>query len=93
MSGSGSAGVSKKRRRDSVKHAVPPATPSKNTNTEVGPVAATEEQHHIKVVTHYRPILFVDYMAPGELVIVERPLVDVLATLPPAYFRHKYGAS
>ncbi|KAI0374397.1 WD40 repeat-like protein [Pilatotrama ljubarskyi] len=28
-----------------------------------------------------------------ELVVVERPLVDVLAKLPPAYFKPKYGAS
>lgn len=50
-----------------------------------------EEQ--LKLITQYRPILFVDYLGPGELIVVERPLVDVLATLPPAYFRHKYGAS
>ncbi|TFK41379.1 WD40-repeat-containing domain protein [Crucibulum laeve] len=46
-----------------------------------------------KMVTHYRPILYVDFLDKGELVVVERPLVDVLATLPPAYFKHKYGAS
>ncbi|KAJ3919467.1 WD40 repeat-like protein [Lentinula edodes] len=50
-----------------------------------------EEQ--LKLITQYRPILFVDYLGPGELIVVERPLIDVLATLPPAYFRHKYGAS
>ncbi|KAF7320238.1 WD-REPEATS-REGION domain-containing protein [Mycena kentingensis (nom. inval.)] len=44
-----------------------------------------------KMITHYRPILCVDFLGPRELVVVERPLVDVLATLPPAYFVHKYG--
>lgn len=52
-----------------------------------------EEQDNFKMVTHYRPILHVDFVASGELVVVERPLVDVLATLPPAYFKPKYGAS
>jgi U3 small nucleolar RNA-associated protein 4 len=46
-----------------------------------------------RLVTHYRPILHVDFLDDGELVIVERPLVDVLRTLPPAYFKHKYGSS
>ncbi|KAI0307576.1 WD40 repeat-like protein [Multifurca ochricompacta] len=38
--------------------------------------------HNFKLVTQYR-----------QLVVVERPLTDVLASLPPAYFRPKYGAS
>ncbi|KAJ7225739.1 WD40-repeat-containing domain protein [Mycena pura] len=49
-------------------------------------------EDHVRMVTHYRPILHVDFLGPGELVVVERPLVDVLATLPPAYFAHKYGS-
>ncbi|KAH9921964.1 WD40 repeat-like protein [Epithele typhae] len=51
------------------------------------------QQRNFKLVTHYRPILLVDFVAPGELVVVERPLVDVLAKLPPAYFKPKYGAT
>ena len=69
---------SKKRRRNSLKN---PATPEE------------EGTGDFKMITHYRPILYVGFLAPGELVVVERPLVDVLATLPPAYFKPKYGAS
>jgi U3 small nucleolar RNA-associated protein 4 len=46
-----------------------------------------------KLIAHYRPILHVDFLGSGELVVVERPLIDVLNTLPPAYFKHKYGSS
>jgi U3 small nucleolar RNA-associated protein 4 len=46
-----------------------------------------------KMVTQYRPILCCGFLDKDELVVVERPLVDVLLTLPPAYFKHKYGAS
>ncbi|KAJ7492841.1 WD40-repeat-containing domain protein [Mycena latifolia] len=53
----------------------------------------SDDHANFKMITHYRPILFVDFLAPGELVVIERPLVDILATLPPAYFVHKYGAS
>ena len=45
------------------------------------------------MITHYRPVLHVDFLDSGELVVVERPLVDVLALLPPAYYKSKYGAS
>lgn len=44
-----------------------------------------------KMITQYRPILCCDFLSKKELVVVERPLVDVLMTLPPAYFKHKYG--
>ncbi|KAJ7169661.1 WD40-repeat-containing domain protein [Mycena filopes] len=57
------------------------------------PEPTSEDSANIKMVTHYRPILYVDFLAPGELVVVERPLVDVLGMLPPAYFVHKYGTS
>lgn len=52
-----------------------------------------QNARHFKMITQYRPILYVDFVGSGELVVVERPLVDVLATLPPAYFKPKYGAS
>ena len=60
------------------------------------PAQKVEEEHqpnNFRMVTHYRPILHVDFLGPGELIVVERPLVDVLATLPPAYFKPRYGAS
>ncbi|THH02514.1 hypothetical protein EW026_g402 [Hermanssonia centrifuga] len=54
---------------------------------------AEKTPQNFKMVTHYRPIIFVDFIAPAELVVVERPLVDVLAKLPPAFFKPKYGAT
>ncbi|OBZ79661.1 U3 small nucleolar RNA-associated protein 4 [Grifola frondosa] len=70
----------------------PPAGP--NGKIEVSLEEGQQQQENsFRMVTQYRPVLFVDYLAPGELVVVERPLVDVLAKLPPAYFKPKYGAS
>jgi len=46
-----------------------------------------------KMITQYRPLLGVAYLGARELVVIERPLVDVLAGLPPAYWKHKYGAT
>ena len=49
--------------------------------------------HNFKLITQYRQILLAEFLAAGELVVVERPLTDVLASLPPPYFKPKYGAS
>lgn len=49
------------------------------------------EARNLRIVTHYRPILALDFVGPGEMVLVERPLVDVLSKLPPAFFKPKYG--
>jgi len=39
----------------------------------------------------YRNMLAVDFFDSKEMVIVERPFMDVMARLPPAYFKFKYG--
>ncbi|EIN13583.1 WD40 repeat-like protein [Punctularia strigosozonata HHB-11173 SS5] len=80
----GWGGFSRKRRRA-----------QKGGANEAGMVIAdiSQQQQNFKVVTHYRPILALDFFGPREMVVVERPLVDVLARLPPAYFRPKYGRS
>ena len=46
---------------------------------------------NFKLVTRYRPILCADFLDAGELLVVERPLMDLLQALPPAFFKPKYG--
>jgi U3 small nucleolar RNA-associated protein 4 len=83
------ANTNKKRRRESMKRSAPPPASSSFPHA----LGIDDPTADFKMITHYRPILFVDYLAAGELVVVERPLVDVLSTMPPAYLKHKYGAS
>ena len=52
---------------------------------------APKPEKNFAVVVKYRPTLFVDFIGPKELVVVERPLVDVMQRLPPAFFKPKYG--
>ncbi|KAG6891409.1 hypothetical protein C0992_007188 [Termitomyces sp. T32_za158] len=79
LTGSAPRGLTKKRRRESMK---------------ASSLLSIDDTHRdLKMIAHYRPILYLDSLASGELVVVERPLVDVLSDLPPAYFKHKYGAS
>ncbi|CAL1696492.1 unnamed protein product [Somion occarium] len=90
----GYGGFDKKRRRDGKKYYLPPPPPQIHGSEDSRGGGQQERQtRNFKLITHYRPILFVDFIAAGELVIVERPLVDVLSKLPPAFFKPKYGAS
>jgi U3 small nucleolar RNA-associated protein 4 len=101
----GWGGFSKKRRRNAPR---PVDGPSINTNGPMvngingvhtnGNIVGSNpnvdaDSGNFKLVTHYRPILFVDFIGPGELVVVERPVVDVMSGLPPAFWKPKYGAS
>ena len=66
---------------------------NKKRRREIPSAKDDDSSNDLKMITHYRPILFVGFLDVGELVVVERPLMDVLSELPPAYFRHKYGTS
>lgn len=52
--------------------------------------------HHwgdLTVFNHFTNILFAQGTEQGGLCVVEKPWEDILAKLPPALLRHKYGAS
>lgn len=83
----GWSGFNKKRRRKANQLAATQGV------AEGQPGQQREGEDNFKLVTHYRPILYAGFLERGELVVVERPLVDVLAKLPPAYFKPKYGVS
>ena len=57
-----------------------------NTN-----VSSNSKGPEFNIITRYRPILFADFLSAGEVVVVERPLVDLMSSLPPAFFKAKYG--
>jgi len=79
--------TSKKRRRVQARRQL------QDRHDDVQGTAGEESLTNIptKLITRYRPILHLDFLSDDELAVVERPLVDVLNTLPPAYFKHKYG--
>lgn len=96
----GWGGFSKKRRRKSIEGASSLApsfsTPTAKQQVDIssGDPRQPQQPQNFTMVTNYRPILLAEFLSVGgELVVVERPLVDVLAKLPPSYFKPKYGAS
>ncbi|KAI5119929.1 hypothetical protein M0805_000894 [Coniferiporia weirii] len=104
----GWGGFVKKRRRDAPAPAPPSVpgskrgAPSGRTATDDGDGDEDEEGaegdadadalSNFRLVTRYRPILRADFLGAGELLVVERPLVDMLSALPPAFFKPRYGS-
>lgn len=84
-----SSSSSKKRRRESRRLSMAAATKDVETSLIIQNAEADPDFH---LVRRYRPLLLVDYLGPGELLVVERPLIDLLNTLPPAYFKATYGS-
>ncbi|KAG8733115.1 U3 small nucleolar RNA-associated protein [Ceratobasidium sp. 423] len=78
-----------------IKQPPPPSVPESNVELSLKRKRAGEADEAFAIVTKFRQILLIDLCADGdgEMVLVERPLVDLLATLPPAYLKPKYGAS
>lgn len=96
----GWGGFSKKRRRGyqttpngaSHSHATVDKTRTNVNGSAEDPYGQTQAKN-FTVLTYYRPLLFVDFLDCGEMVVVERPLVDVMSAMPPAFFKPKYGSS
>ncbi|CAE6417013.1 unnamed protein product [Rhizoctonia solani] len=77
------------------KQPAPPSIPESSTELSLKRKRAGEADESFAIVTKFRPVLLVDFCVDGdgEMVVVERPLVDLLSTLPPAYLKPKYGAN
>lgn len=73
----------RKRRKSEVeKQHLPPVSDIQNSASEA---------RNLRIITHYRAILAMDFLKSREFVLVEQPLVNVLSKLPPAFFKPKYG--
>ncbi|XP_075045193.1 U3 small nucleolar RNA-associated protein 4 homolog [Mixophyes fleayi] len=53
--------------------------------------ARRSQAHAFKITRKYQPLLFMDLLEDGELVLVERSLSDILAQLPPPMKQKKFG--
>lgn len=75
--------TSKKRRRESMQLSL---------NKDINALQQSGNQgEDLRIIRKYRPLLLVGFIGPGELLVVERPLMDLLSSLPPAYYKPKYG--
>uniref|UniRef100_A0A6P8I1P2 U3 small nucleolar RNA-associated protein 4 homolog n=1 Tax=Actinia tenebrosa TaxID=6105 RepID=A0A6P8I1P2_ACTTE len=51
----------------------------------------SKELKSFKICKKYKPLLFLNFCRDGALVVVERPLLSMLETLPPTLQRKRYG--
>jgi hypothetical protein len=49
------------------------------------------DEENFRLVTHYQPLLFAGFHATNSLIVVERPWLTVLDSLPPAFARRRFG--
>ncbi|BFZ63149.1 U3 small nucleolar RNA-associated protein [Saitoella coloradoensis] len=56
-----------------------------------GAVSREEREKPFWITYKYRPMLTVDALAPGEFVVVERPVFDMLESEVARFHRHEYG--
>lgn len=94
----GWGGFSKKRRREYQSTSNGASQSHANIGKAHANVSAEDtygqgQPKNFTVLTHYRPLLLVDFLDSGEMIVVERPLVDVMSAMPPAFFKPKYGSS
>lgn len=47
----------------------------------------------IEVTYKYQPILFLDFMSQGDMVVVEKPYFSMLSQMAPAFAAKKYGST
>ncbi|XP_054856192.1 U3 small nucleolar RNA-associated protein 4 homolog [Eublepharis macularius] len=53
--------------------------------------ARHKSAHAFKICKKYQPLLFVDLLDEKTFVVVERPLMDIKAQLPPPVYQKKFG--
>lgn len=73
---------------------IPPPGVKKDaaSTAQAGAEKEALDQRPTQVVTKYRDIMLVDFLGPREMIVVERPAVDILQNLRPAFYKPKYGS-
>jgi U3 small nucleolar RNA-associated protein 4 len=62
-----------------------------NEQEKANESAENTEQNSFKVCKRYQPLLLTEFCQDGSMVVVERPWLNVLETLPPTLQRKRYG--
>ncbi|CAG8440810.1 9401_t:CDS:10 [Dentiscutata heterogama] len=72
-------GLTKKRKRDK---------PEKNIKR-----AKTDKKIiNFQLVFRYRSLMYVDFIEPNTMIVVERPFAAILENLPPSFYKAQYGS-
>jgi len=81
----------RKRKKQSVDQP-PDASKAGAATAQAGTEKEVLDQQPTQVITKYRDIMLVDFLGPKEMIVVERPAIDILQLLRPAFYKPKYGS-
>lgn len=59
--------------------------------TSEPPVPVKGDPMNFQLLFKYQPLMFLDFMGPDSMVVVERPMFGILEKLPPSFYKAKYG--
>jgi hypothetical protein len=48
-------------------------------------------EKNFRLITKYQPLMFAGFNEPHSLVVVERPWLAILDSLPPVFARRRFG--
>jgi U3 small nucleolar RNA-associated protein 4 len=51
----------------------------------------TDRSKQLYTINRYQPVLFVDFLGPRSMVVVERPWLTVMSSFPAPLQRRRYG--
>lgn len=71
---------------------LPGASKAGTAAAQAGTEKEVLDQQPTQVITKYRDIMLVDFLGPKEMIVVERPAIDILQLLRPAFYKPKYGS-
>ncbi|CAG8538067.1 9169_t:CDS:10 [Cetraspora pellucida] len=71
-------GLTKKRKRDKTEKIIKRAR--------------TERMNNFQLVYRYRSLMYVDFIEPNTMIVVERPFATILENLPPSFYKAQYGS-
>ncbi|KAF9201809.1 U3 small nucleolar RNA-associated protein [Haplosporangium sp. Z 27] len=50
-----------------------------------------KEEDNFQLLHKFKPLMFVDFIGDNSLVVVELPVIKIMSSLPPSYYRPSYG--
>ncbi|CAG8846437.1 19201_t:CDS:1, partial [Racocetra persica] len=69
-------GLTKKRKRDKAEKIIKRAR--------------TEKMNNFQLVYRYRSLMYIDFIEPNTMIVIERPFTTILENLPPSFYKAQY---
>ncbi|RUS34689.1 WD40-repeat-containing domain protein [Jimgerdemannia flammicorona] len=82
--------VERRRRYEKLGITTPMPEPPRSAVGEEGE-GVEDDGVNFQVLHKFQPLMFLDFVGPDSMVVVERPMFGILEKLPPSFYKAKYG--